>query len=147
MGTITVSKELPATPEALFRTIISPGTWDHWLALHRDFVGSPPDSLAEGAVFVSEVLLHGMAEEVAWRVETLAEPSRVVLRGTGQAGVRCTCAYTLEPSVAGTTVTVSLALAGPLMTRTVRKTLVEHGSRLLDQALGQLGELAYALRP
>ncbi|MFJ4655158.1 SRPBCC family protein [Nocardia sp. NPDC088792] len=145
MGAIHLSKDVPGTPEALFRTIVAPPTWEYWLGIHREFVGRPPQTLVEGSTLVSEVLVHGMSEEVEWTVKKLEEPTRVVLRGKGRAGVQCDLAYQLQGSESGTTVTASVAFTGPLITTNVTKVLVEQGYPQLDRTLGQLAELAYAL--
>ncbi|WP_405495811.1 SRPBCC family protein [Nocardia sp. NBC_00511] len=145
MGAIVLSKDVPGTPEALFRTIISPTTWEHWFGIHHDFIGRPPECLTEGSTLVSEILLHGMTEEVAWTVKTLDAPTHVALQGFGQDGVRCDFTYHLQPSDTGTTVTAGIAFTGPLITKTVTKALEQRGYDDLDCTLGQLAELAYAL--
>ncbi|MCU1646737.1 MAG: hypothetical protein JWN03_7012 [Nocardia sp.] len=145
MGAILLSRELPGTPEALFNTIISPTTWEHWFGIHREFVGKPPERLAQGSTVVSEVLIHGMAEEVEWTARRLDEPNRVVLRGIGQTGVQCDFTYWLQATDTGTTVTAGITFTGLLITEAVTKALEKHGYEQLDRTLGQLAELACAL--
>lgn len=145
MGAILLSKDVPGTPGALFETIISPPTWEHWFGIHRDFVGIPPQRLVTGSIFVSEVLLHGMTEEVEWTVSKLDSPTQVSLRGHGQAGVHCDFTYWLTPSESGTTVTASIVFTGPLITANVAAALESTGYDQLNCTLGQLAELAYAL--
>ncbi|WP_327140204.1 type II toxin-antitoxin system Rv0910 family toxin [Nocardia sp. NBC_01327] len=145
MGAILLSRDLPGTPEALFNTIISPTTWEHWFGIHREFVGKPPERLIEGSTLVSEVLIHGMAEEVEWTARRLDEPHRVVLRGIGQTGVQCDFTYWLQATATGTTVTAGITFTGLLITDSVTKVLEKHGYEQLDRTLGQLAELACAL--
>lgn len=145
MGAILLSKDVPGTRGSLFETIVSPSTWEHWFGIHRDFVGVPPRRLVQGSTFVSEVLLHGMTEEVEWTVSKLDAPKQVSLRGHGQDGIHCDFTYWLQPSDTGTTVTASIVFTGPLITPTVSAALESVGCDQLDCTLGQLAELAYAL--
>lgn len=145
MGAILLSKDVPGTLGSLYETIVSPGTWEHWFGIHRDFVGTPPRRLVQGSTFVSEVLLHGMSEEVEWTVSKLDAPTQISLRGHGHDGVRCDFSYWLQPCDTGTTVTASIVFSGPLITPSVSAALEAVGYDQLDCTLGQLAELAYAL--
>lgn len=145
MGAILLSRDLPGTPAALFNTIISPQTWELWFGIHRDFVGEPPRRLVEGSTVVSEVLLHGMTEEIEWTAKQLDEPNRVVLRGIGQTGVQCDFTYWLQATDTGTTITAGITFTGILITNAVTKVLEQRGYEQLDRTLWQLAELACAL--
>lgn len=142
---IVVAKDVPGTPEALFRTITSPPTWEHWFSIHRDFVGHPPEHLTEGSTLVTEVLLHGMTDTVAWITQTIDEPTRIVLRGTIEAGIHCELAYWLQATATGTTVTISAVISGPMVTAAAMEMIDRHGHQQLDRTLDQLAALACAI--
>lgn len=36
MRAIVITRTVPASPAALYNTILSPGSWEHWLAVHRE---------------------------------------------------------------------------------------------------------------
>ncbi|MGV9662465.1 type II toxin-antitoxin system Rv0910 family toxin [Nocardia niigatensis] len=142
MRAIVVSREVPGTPEALFTTIASPSTWEHWMASHRDFVDDTPDRLTEGSTLVAEILMHGMIEEIEWTVTRLDDPNRIVLYGNVRTGWQCDLTYWLIQSENGTTVTASVVLTGPAITGTIATLVEGQGRQQLGRTLGQLGALA-----
>lgn len=145
MGAITLVRELSESPEILFDTITRPGTWQHWLGMHHGFIGEPPQHLRPHSTFVSEIVLHGMTEEIEWTVAALTPTSWLMLRGTGRVGAHCRVTYGLQATPTGTTITASVTFSGPLITKTVAKALTRYTRPQLSRALSQLGELASVL--
>ncbi|MEU8899883.1 SRPBCC domain-containing protein [Nocardia sp. NPDC048505] len=144
MGTIVVTRQLPATPAALFDTITHPVTWQHWFTIHRHFVGDPPERLGAGSPLTSKVVLLGMTNTVEWTVREAQAPTRLVLHGRGMAGVTCEFVYQLRPTDTGTEVTAGGDFSGPLITGLLAAALEKQGRAQLDKTLTRLA--AYATR-
>ncbi|MGV9408764.1 SRPBCC family protein [Nocardia sp. NPDC003693] len=145
MRTIVISREVPGTPEALFATITTPATWEHWVATHREFLTTPPERLDEGSRFTAEILLYGMVEEIEWVVARLDEARKVRLYGTARSGVHCDLTYWLTGTEHGTEVTASVVLTGTTLTGEDAPLVEKHSHTQLDCTLGQLGAMAGAL--
>ncbi|GAB2666156.1 type II toxin-antitoxin system Rv0910 family toxin [Nocardia goodfellowii] len=142
MGTIVITRQLPATPAALFDTITRPVTWEHWFTIHRHFVGDPPERLAAGATLASKVVLLGMTNTVEWAVQEAELPNRLVLHGRGKAGVTCEFEYQFRPTATGAEVTAGGDFSGPLVTGLLGAALEKQGRAQLDKTLTKLAACA-----
>jgi len=49
MGHIEATRELSASPEALWGTVSDLANWDKWFTVHEKWLEGPPDTLTEGA--------------------------------------------------------------------------------------------------
>ncbi|MQY29185.1 SRPBCC family protein [Nocardia aurantia] len=141
MGSIAITKHLPAAVEGLFDAIARPATWARWSGFHRDFVGEPPERLYSGASLVSTVTLLGVTGEVRWTVSAAAEPNLMVLSGRGKASTACEFTYLLRPVAGGTELTAGGDFRGPFLTGYVSKALEQHGREQLGEALDRLAAL------
>jgi uncharacterized protein YndB with AHSA1/START domain len=145
MGHIEASRELPAPPEAVWAMVADPSTWATWFTIHERWLEEPPATLAAGAQLTAKIMMLGMANKIEWTVDSVAPPNRLSLSGTGMAGVKCSFAFTLEPSGERAALfTVTGDFEGALIKGALGKAVEKDGVKQLDKTLTRLGELAAA---
>lgn len=144
MGHIEVTKELNAAPDALHKTVSDPQTWGDWFSIHERWMEEPPATLAVGSKLTAKILMLGMANKIEWVVEELEAPGKLVLSGTGMAGVKCKFSFTMTASETGTTFTVSGDFDGALIKGALGKAVEKDGLKQLDKSLAALSALSVA---
>jgi uncharacterized protein YndB with AHSA1/START domain len=144
MGNIEATRELAADPEALWAVVSDPRTWDKWFTVHDKWMEEPPATLTEGARLTAKIVMLNMANKIEWTIKSVDAPHRLVLGGTGMAGVKAEFRFTIEPTADGSTFTVSGEFEGALVKGALAKAVEKDGVRQLDKTLEQLDALATA---
>lgn len=144
MGHIEATRTLSASPEAIWKVVSDPMTWDKWFTVHERWMEEPPAVLTSGAKLTAKITMLGMANKIEWAVKEVEEPSKVVLAGTGMAGVKVEFTFTLAPSAEGTDFSVSGDFDGALIKGALGKAVEKDGLKQLDKTLAQLDALASA---
>ncbi|MFI9506494.1 SRPBCC family protein [Nocardia sp. NPDC052566] len=145
MGHIEATKDVNATPEALWAVVADPQTWDKWFSIHERFMEEPPAVLAEGSKLVAKIVMLGMANKMEWVVVAVDAPSKLTLGGTGMAGVKTEFTFDIQPREGGgATVSVSGEFEGALIKGALGKAVEKDGLKQLDKTLEQLDALAVA---
>ena len=101
MGHIEATRELSASPEALWGTVSDLANWDKWFTVHEKWLEEPPATLSEGSKLTAKIVMLGMANKIGWTIESVDAPRRLVLSGTGMAGVKAQFTFTIEPIETG----------------------------------------------
>ena len=96
MGRISASVELPATPEKMWAEFADPNNFEKWLTIHTKWKGDVPARFELGAQVSEVVTMLGMPNAITWTVDEYAEPSKLVISGTGMAGVKVSAAIDAE---------------------------------------------------
>jgi uncharacterized protein YndB with AHSA1/START domain len=144
MGHIEATRELTASPEALWATVADLANWDKWFTVHEKWLEAPPAALSEGAKLTAKIVMLGMANKIEWTVESVDAPNGLALAGTGMAGVKAKFTFTIEPAGAGSKFTVSGDFEGALIKGALGKAVEKDGIKQLDKSLDQLDALAAA---
>jgi uncharacterized protein YndB with AHSA1/START domain len=144
MGHIEATRNLSAAPDALWATVANPNTWGEWFTVHDKWMEEPPAVLAEGAKLSAKIVMLGMANKIDWTIGTVQAPRRLVLTGTGMAGVKATFEFTIEPEGAGSKFTVAGDFEGALVKGALAKAVEKDGVKQLDKSLDALDALASA---
>lgn len=144
MGHIEASRTLSATPDALWVTVANPSTWGEWFTVHDKWMEEPPATLTVGTRLSAKIVMLGMANKIDWTIESVEAPSRLVLTGTGMAGVKATFEFTIVPEGAGSTFTVAGDFEGALVKGALAKAVEKDGVKQLDRSLDALDTLASA---
>ncbi|AKC40852.1 polyketide cyclase/dehydrase and lipid transport [Mycolicibacterium phlei] len=142
MGHIEATRELAASPEALWSTVSNPQTWDKWFTVHERWLQEPPTELTAGARLTAKIVMLNMANKIEWAVDEVQAPNTLVLSGTGMAGVKAKFQFTIEPSGNGSRFTVSGDFNGALIKGALGKAVEKDGMKQLDKTLDQLDALA-----
>jgi uncharacterized protein YndB with AHSA1/START domain len=145
MGHIEATKELTASPDALWAIVADPRSWDKWFTVHEKWLEEPPATLTAGTKLTAKIVMLGMANKIEWTIDDAEAPTRLVLGGTGMAGVKATFTFTITASGAGgSTITVAGDFAGALIKGALAKAVEKDGIKQLDKSLAQLDVLATA---
>ncbi|MFD4352569.1 SRPBCC family protein [Nocardia sp. NPDC058518] len=143
MGHIEASATLSASPEALWAVVADPQTWDRWFSIHERWIDEPPAVLAPGAKLVAKILMLGMANKIEWVVESVEAPNKLVLGGTGMAGVKTNFTFNINANPeGGSTVLVEGDFEGALIKGALGKAVEKDGRKQLDKSLEALDTVA-----
>jgi hypothetical protein len=85
-----------------------------------------------------------MANKIDWTVDSVTAPTRLVMSGTGMAGVKATFEFTVEPADAGSRFTVAGDFEGAMVKGALAKAVEKDGAKQLDRSLDALDALALA---
>ena len=144
MGHIEATRELSATPEALWGTVSDLANWDKWFTVHEKWLEGPPDTLAEGATLTAKIVMLGMANKIHWTIEKVEAPRSLVLSGTGMAGVTAKFTFIIDPADKGSTFSVFGDFEGAMIKGALGKAVEKDGAKQLATTLDQLDALASA---
>ena len=144
MGHIEATRELSASPEALWGTVSDLANWDKWFTVHEKWLEEPPATLSEGSKLTAKIVMLGMANKIAWTIESVDAPRSLVLSGTGMAGVKAQFTFTIDPIESGSKFTVFGDFEGALIKGALGKAVEKDGVKQLNKTLDQLGALASA---
>ena len=144
MGHIEATKELSASPDAVWATVADPQTWDKWFTVHDRWLEEPPAVLTAGAKLTAKIVMLGMANKIDWTVENVDAPQSLALAGAGMAGVQARFTFTITPTGTGSEFTVTGDFEGALIKGALGKAVEKDGRKQLDKSLEQLDALASA---
>jgi carbon monoxide dehydrogenase subunit G len=144
MGHIEATKNLAASPDALWAMVADPQTWDKWFTVHDRWLEEPPATLTEGTKLTAKIVMLGMANKIEWTIVSVDEPNKLTLAGTGMAGVKAEFNFTIEPVGEGSSFTVTGDFEGALVKGALAKAVEKDGVKQLDKTLEQLDALATA---
>lgn len=142
MGHIEATRDLSANPEALWATVANPNTWGEWFTVHDKWMEEPPAVLTEGAKLSAKIVMLGMANKIDWTIGTVEAPTRLVLTGTGMAGVKATFEFSITPEGEGSRFTVTGDFEGALVKGALAKAVEKDGAKQLDKSLDALDAMA-----
>lgn len=144
MGHIDATKNLNAAPEAVWAVVSDTSTWDKWFTIHERWMEEPPATLTAGAKLVAKIFMLGMANKIEWVVESVDAPNKLVLSGTGMAGVKVRFSFEIQPEGSGSKFSVDGDFEGALIKGALGKAVEKDGAKQLDKTLEQLDALASA---
>ena len=144
MGHIEATRDLSASPEALWGTVSDLANWDKWFTVHEKWLEEPPATLSEGTKLTAKIVMLGMANKIEWTIESVDAPRSLVLSGAGMAGVKAQFTFTIEPAETGANFTVFGDFEGALIKGALGKAVEKDGVKQLDKTLDQLDALASA---
>jgi carbon monoxide dehydrogenase subunit G len=144
MGHIEATKDLAASPDAVWATVVDPRTWDRWFTVHEKWMAEPAEQFTAGAKLPAKIVMLGMANKIEWNVEAVDAPNTLTLSGTGMAGVKARFTFTVAPEGTGSTLTVAGDFEGAMIKGALAKAVEKDGLKQLDASLEQLDALASA---
>ena len=144
MGHIEATRELAASPEALWETVSDLANWDKWFTVHEKWLEEPPATLSTGAKLTAKIVMLGMANKIEWTIESVDAPRSLVLSGTGMAGVKAQFTFTIDPAESGSKFSVFGDFEGALIKGALGKAVEKDGVKQLNKTLDQLDALASA---
>ncbi|WP_111509903.1 SRPBCC family protein [Mycobacterium kyogaense] len=141
MGHIEQTATLPASSATLIEVISDPNTWGEWFTIHERWMVEPPAKLTAGANLTAKIFMLGMANKIEWVVEEVTN-NKLVLSGTGMAGVKADFSFELTPSGDSTDVRVAGDFEGALIKGALGKAVEKDGTKQIQESLDKLAALA-----
>jgi carbon monoxide dehydrogenase subunit G len=144
VGNIEATRQLSATPEALWAIVSDLANWDKWFTVHEKWLCDVPATITPGTTLTAKVVMLGMANKIEWKVERMDAPNTFAMSGTGMAGVKAFFEFTLMPSGDGSQLTLAGEFEGALVKGALAKAVEKDATKQLDKSLEQLVVLASA---
>ncbi|HEX4108221.1 MAG TPA: SRPBCC family protein [Solirubrobacteraceae bacterium] len=142
MGQISTTTDIPASPEKVWEAISRPGTYERWLTIHTKWKGEVPETFSQGASAVEVVTMLGMPNTITWTVQEYDAPSRLMITGTGMAGVKTTFAFAVQSDGnGGSRASVQAEFEGQMIAGALGKAVEQDGLRNLEESLAKLSAL------
>lgn len=135
MGQISTSVELPAAPERVFELSGDPNNFEKWLTLHVKWKGDVPAELSKGAQITEVISMMGMPNTITWTVDVYQPLAKVVISGTGMAGVKVSIQIAVTPAGEGSTFDLSTEFAGQMIVGALGKAIEKQGQKELETSL------------
>ena len=118
MAKVSVSVDVPLSPEEAWQHASDLSRYKQWLTIHRVWRSKLPETLEKGSVVESIVEVKGMANRVKWTIVNFAPPESMTLNGVGVGGVKVKLIGKVRPSDKGgaaSVVTMDVHLGGPAL--------------------------------
>ena len=135
MGRISASVELPAAPDKVWAEFSNPNNFEKWLTIHTKWKGDVPAEFSPGSQVSEVVTMLGMANTITWTVDTYEAPSRLVISGTGMAGVKISFSLSVAAAGAGAAATIEAEFTGQMIVGALGKAVEKDGKKNLDESL------------
>ncbi|WP_319446601.1 MULTISPECIES: SRPBCC family protein [unclassified Mycobacterium] len=118
MAKLSVSVDVPLSPEKAWEAASDLSRYKEWLSIHRVWRSKLPETLEKGTQLVSIVEVKGMPNLIRWTVVNYKPPEALTLNGDGKGGVKVKLIGKIKPAEQdpeGSTVTFDVHLGGPAL--------------------------------
>ena len=115
MAKLSVSVDVPLSPEKAWDYASDLSRYKDWLSIHRVWRSPLPETIDKGTVIESIVEVKGMPNRMRWTVVHYRPPEAMTLNGDGRGGVKVKLIGKVKPSSEGSTVTFDVHLGGPAL--------------------------------
>lgn len=115
MAKLSVSVDVPLSPEKAWAAASDLSRYREWLSIHRVWRSPMPETLEKGTQLVSIVEVMGMANLVKWTIVNYKPPQTMTLNGDGKGGVKVKLIGRVKPVEAdpnSSTVSFDIHLGG-----------------------------------
>lgn len=141
MGQVTATVQLPAAPEKVWAEFSNPNSFEKWLTIHTKWKGEVPAEFSKGAQAAEVVTMLGMPNTINWTVEEYDAPNKLVISGTGMAGVKSTFTLSVDADGAGSTATIVAEFTGQMIVGALGKAVEKDAKAQLDASLEKFSAL------
>ena len=123
MAKVSVSVDVPLSPEEAWQHASDLSRYKEWLTIHRVWRSKLPENLDKGTVVESIVEVKGMANRIKWTIVNFKPPESMTLDGVGVGGGKIKLIGKVRPSDkaisntggAASVVTMDVHLGGPAL--------------------------------
>ncbi|MBJ7338703.1 SRPBCC family protein [Mycolicibacterium sp.] len=115
MAKLSVSVDVPLSPEQAWEAASDLSRYKEWLSIHRVWRTTLPETLEKGTKLASVVEVKGMMNLVRWTIVSYKPPQSLTLDGDGKGGVKVKLMGKVKPAENGATVTFDVHLGGPAL--------------------------------
>jgi hypothetical protein len=115
--------------------VLEPQQLRKWLTIHTKWKGEVPAEFSPGSQVSEVVTMLGMANTITWTVDTYEPPSRLVISGTGMAGVKIQFSLSVAAAGAGSAASIDAEFTGQMIVGALGKAVEKDGKKNLDESL------------
>jgi hypothetical protein len=115
MAKLSVSVDVPLSPETAWQCASDLSRYKEWLTIHRVWRSKLPETLEKGTALESIVEVKGMPNRIKWTIVRYRPPAAMTLNGDGVGGVKVKLIGRVEPAGEGATFTFDVHLGGPAL--------------------------------
>ena len=118
MAKVSVSVDVPLSPEEAWQHASDLSRYKEWLTIHRVWRSKLPETLDKGTVVESIVEVKGMPNRIRWTIVHFKPPEAMTLNGVGVGGVKVKLIGRVRPHESDTgssVVTMDVHLGGPAL--------------------------------
>jgi hypothetical protein len=115
---LSVSVDVPLTPEKAWAAASDLSRYKEWLSIHRMWRTKLPETLEKGTQLDSIVEVIGMLNRIRWTIVNWRPPEAMTLDGVGKGGVKVKLIGKIRPAQndpEASTVQFDLHLGGPAL--------------------------------
>ncbi|KAF0845955.1 type II toxin-antitoxin system Rv0910 family toxin [Nocardia caishijiensis] len=141
MASVSVSTELPITPEAAWAKLSDLATWEEWLTIHQGWRSDLPTELTVGARFIEVVSVMNMANKIEWTVAEVDPQKYLKITGTGMAGVTVEFVLKVEPTATGSSAAFDASFKGTMIVGPIGKAVAKNAEADLKESMAKFTEL------
>ena len=113
MAKLSVSVDVPLSPEQAWESASDLARFKEWLSIHKMWRSALPEELGKGTEIESIVEVKGMLNRVRWTLVNYKPPESMTLNGNGVGGVKIKLIARVKPVVEGAAVQLDIHLGGP----------------------------------
>ncbi|MFI5501195.1 SRPBCC family protein [Nocardia asteroides] len=141
MASVSVSTELPVTPEQAWARLSDLANWEDWLTIHQGWRSELPAELTAGARFIEVVSVMNMANKIEWTVAEVDPNTYLRITGTGMAGVTVEFALRVEATATGSSAVFDASFKGTMIVGPIGKAVAKHAEADLKASMAKFTEL------
>lgn len=112
MAKLSVSVDVPLTPERAWECASDLSRYKEWLTIHRVWRSTLPETIEKGTVIESILEVKGMMNRVKWTVVNYKPPESMTLDGVGVGGFKVKLIGKVKPSGDGSIFSLDIHLGG-----------------------------------
>jgi hypothetical protein len=115
---LSVSVDVPLSPEQAWAAASDLSRYREWLSIHRVWRSTLPETLEKGTKLVSIVEVTGMPNLINWTIVNWKPPEAMTLNGDGKGGVKVKLIGKIKAAAQdpnASTVTFDVHLGGPAL--------------------------------
>lgn len=115
MAKLSVSVDVPLSPEQAWDAASDLSRFKEWLSIHKMWRSALPKTLGKGTEIESIVEVKGMLNRVNWTIVNYKPPESMTLNGEGKGGVKIKLIARVKPVADGAAVQLDIHLGGPAL--------------------------------
>jgi len=112
---LSVSVDVPLSPEQAWEAASDLSRFKEWLSIHKMWRSALPETLGKGTEIESVVEVKGMLNRVHWTIVNYKPPESMTLNGNGVGGVKIKLIARVKPVAEGASVQLDIHLGGPAL--------------------------------
>lgn len=119
MAKVSVSVDVPLSPQEAWEHASDLSRYKEWLTIHRVWRSTLPEHLDKGAQVESIVEVKGMHSRIKWTIVNFKPPESMTLDGVGVGGVKVKLIGKVRPAekdgATASVMTMDIHLGGPAL--------------------------------